>query len=904
MTRWWQIGINELGNTLKTDVQRGLTEQEAKQRLSEYGPNQLREKKGKHPFMLFLDQFRDFMIWVLIGAALVSGFLREWVDTVAILVIVLLNAVMGFIQTYRAEKSLAALKRMSNPSSKVIRGDRRMMIPSADLVPGDLVEIEAGDNVPGDCRISWYSANFAVQEASLTGESEAVEKKAEAIPKEDLALGDRINMAFMGTSVVAGKARAVIISTGMSTELGRIADMIQTIPQEITPLQKKLDQFGKWLVFLCFGLVSLVFLMEWLRGGRLVDIFLTSVSLAVAAIPEGLPAVVTIALALGVQRMVKRNALIRKLPSVETLGCATVICSDKTGTLTKNEMTVQFVYADGKTYRVTGIGYEPEGDIQLDAGTVKDLGAHPALQQTLLCGVLCNGARLVRGEEQMTVAGDPTEGALLTAAAKAGMHKEETDADFPFADEIPFDSDRKRMSVLRHEGTGVTAFVKGAPDALFPVCTRILIGDTVRDMNDSDREAIHAANDKFGNEAMRVLAFARREIGTASGPRTAESVERDLTFLGLAAMIDPPREEAKKAIAACRTAGIRTVMITGDHRSTAVAIATQLGFFGKDSKALTGEELDRLDDETFRNQVRSVSVYARVSPEHKLRIVRAWRSHGEVTAMTGDGVNDAPAVKEADIGVAMGITGTDVTKEVSDMIVTDDNFASIVSAVEEGRGIYDNIKKFIHFLLSCNAGEIFVMFLASLAGMPVPLLPIHILWMNLVTDGLPALALGVDPPDKNLMHQSPRPSDEPVMTKSRAGRILLQGAMLAACSLAAFVFVLVVEDEGIQRARTAAFIVLSVSQLFHAFNCRNQKESLFTIGVFSNPKLVLAVLVSFGLQIAVVTVPFLQGVFKTASLTLIDWGVIVLLSTFPLWFMEAVKWVQRRRQGNIRAKAA
>ncbi|MBN2202138.1 HAD-IC family P-type ATPase, partial [bacterium] len=384
MIRWWQIGIDELAKTLNTDTQKGLTGQAARDKLSEYGPNQLREKKGKHPVFLFLDQFRDFMIWVLIGAALISGFLREWVDTVAILVIVLLNAVMGFIQTYRAEKSLAALKRMSNPSSKVIRGDRRLMIPSADLVPGDLIEIEAGDHVPADCRISWHSANFAVQEASLTGESEAVKKKSGAIPKEDLPLGDRINMAFMGTSVVAGKARAVIISTGMSTELGRIADMIQTIPQEITPLQKKLDQFGKWLVFLCFGLVSLVFLMNWLRGGRLIDIFLTSVSLAVAAIPEGLPAVVTIALALGVQRMVKRNALIRKLPSVETLGCATVICSDKTGTLTKNEMTVQFVYADGRTYRVTGIGYEPDGDIQLDAGTVKDLGMHPALQQTLL----------------------------------------------------------------------------------------------------------------------------------------------------------------------------------------------------------------------------------------------------------------------------------------------------------------------------------------------------------------------------------------------------------------------------------------------------------------------------------------------------------------------------------------
>jgi P-type Ca2+ transporter type 2C len=895
MKPWWQSGIEELERSLETDSRKGLDSDAASGRLLKVGPNQLREKPGRHPFILFLDQFRDLIIWILIVAALVSGFLREWVDSAAILVIVFMNAVMGFVQTNRAEKSLAALKRLSNPASRVIRDGGQKIVASSDLVPGDLVELEAGDHVPADCRIVWNSSNFAVQEASLTGESESVAKSSGPIDRTELPLAERTNMTFMGTSVVAGKARGLVVSTGMATELGRIADLIQAIEPESTPLQRKLEDFGKWLVFLCLGLVAAVFALEWIRGGRLIDVFLTAVSLAVAAIPEGLPAVVTIALALGVQRMVKRHALIRKLPSVETLGCATVICSDKTGTLTKNEMTVQFIYADGRTYRVTGIGYGPEGEIFLDAGAVADLAGHPALHQTLLCGALCNGARLVRNADAVSVAGDPTEGALLTAAAKAGIHKDEAEADFPFVDEIPFDSDRKRMTVVRREGTGLTAYVKGAPDMMLPVCSSILSGGRVRPLTDADRAAVRAANEGFGHEAMRVLAFARRPLH--AGPRSVSGTgaEKDLTFLGLIAMMDPPREEAKRAIAECRTAGIRTVMITGDHRNTAVAVARRLGFFGEDSVALTGEELDRLDEATFRDRVRSVTVYARVSPEHKLRIVRAWRSHGEIAAMTGDGVNDAPAVKEADIGVAMGVTGTDVTKEVSDMVVTDDNFASIVSAVEEGRGIYDNIQKFIHYLLSCNAGEILVMFLASLAGMPVPLLPIHILWINLVTDGLPALALGVDPPDPNIMRQPPRPPDEGVMSRGHAVRILLQGAFLAFCSLFAFLFVLRIEGEGLERARTAAFIVLSVSQLFHSFNCRNRTESLFTIGPFSNPKLVAAFFVSLLLQLLAVSVPFMRGVFKTASLTPVDWALVIGLSSFPLWAMEAVKWIGRAR---------
>jgi P-type Ca2+ transporter type 2C len=893
MNRLWRLRIDEVSDLLRTHAEVGLSDEEADKRLAEHGPNQLKEKEGRHPFLFFLDQFKDFIILVLIGAALVSGFLREWVDALAIVAIVIINAVLGFLQEYKAEKSLAALKKLASPSSKVIRGGRLRSIPASGLVPGDLVEIEAGDHIPADCRVVWSSANFNVEEASLTGESTAVPKTTGRIESEETALADRRNMVFAGTSAVTGKARAIVGTTGMNTELGHIAGMIQQIAGETTPLQRKLEQFGKWIVYICFGLVGIVFLLEWLRGGKIIDVFLTSVSLAVAAIPEGLPAVVTIALALGVQRMVKRHALIRKLPSVETLGCATVICSDKTGTLTKNEMTVQAVYAGGRIFSVTGIGYDPEGGILQDGKTVQNLALFPDLHQTLLCGVLCNGARLVRKSGAYVIAGDPTEGALLTAAAKAGIHKGETESDFPFVDEIPFDSDRKRMTVMRREGTGVTAFTKGAPDMLTDRCDSILEDGRVRPLTEGDRNRIREANDKFGSSAMRVLALARRSADGFERPFEIEAVEKNLIFLGLAAMIDPPREEARQAIAACKTAGIRTVMITGDHRNTAVAIARQLGFFYDDSRALTGEELDGISEEEFRGQVKQIPVYARVSPEHKLRIVKAWKSHGDVVAMTGDGVNDAPAVKEADIGVAMGITGTDVTKEVSDMVVTDDNFASIVAAVEEGRGIYDNIKKFIHYLLSCNTGEILVMFLSSLAGLPVPLLPIQILWVNLVTDGLPALALGVDPPDPGIMRQQPRPPDEGVMTRRSAMRILLQGAFIAACSLFAFTFVYFVEKGGIERARTAAFVVLAVSQLFHAFNCRNARESLFKIGIFSNFKLVLAAGISFLLQTAAVYLPFLQKVFKTVPLGGFDWAFVVAVSSFPFWAMELVKWVAR-----------
>ena len=898
MEQWWHKDIAEIARLLSVDLDNGLESDQLKIRQDKFGPNQLKEQKGISALNIFLEQFQDFIIWVLIGAAVVSGFLQEWVDAFAIIAIVILNAILGFIQEYRAEKSLAALKKLSSPTSKVIRSGQHQVIPSFELVPGDVIELEAGDNVPADSRLAWLTSNFSAHEASLTGESTPVLKTTAALQEKDIPLADRANMVYLGTSVSSGKAKAVVIETGMQTELGKIAGMIQEIPKESTPLQKKLEKFGKWIVYLCFVLVGIVFLLEWLRGGKVIDVFLTAVSLAVAAIPEGLPAVVTIALALGVQRMVKRHAIIRKLPSVETLGCTTVICSDKTGTLTKNEMTVQTVYAGGKLFQVTGIGYAPKGEFVLNKKQA-DPADYPDLINVLNISVLCNGSQLVEDKDVFKIVGDPTEGAILTAAAKAGIWKKDKERDLPFVDEIPFDSQRKKMTIIRHDKQKTIAFVKGAPDILLEDCTAVEKNGQVRQLTDSDREEILKTNGNLTDSAMRVLAVAYRVLDSGYQKNApSESIEKNLTFAGLIAMIDPPREEVKKAVEQCKQAGIKTVMITGDHKNTAVAIAKELGFFDKDSLALTGEELDRIGEENFLAELEKIPVYSRVSPEHKLRIVRAWRNRSQIVAMTGDGVNDAPAVKEADIGVSMGITGTDVTKEVSDMIITDDNFASIVSAVEEGRGIYDNIKKFIHYLLSCNIGEILVMFVSSLIGLPIPLLPVQILWVNLVTDGLPALALGVDPVEPGIMNRSPRPVDEPVITKPHAFLMLAQGAFIALCSLSAFTFVLFVEKEDIIRARTAAFIVLSCSQLFHSFNCRSMTESLFKIGLFTNKNLILATFISFLLQMLVVYIPFLQKIFKTAPLGLFDWLLVLAVSSFPLWAMELVKKLNKERVIN------
>ncbi|MCD6288205.1 MAG: HAD-IC family P-type ATPase, partial [Candidatus Hydrogenedentes bacterium] len=697
---WHAMTIEQIARELDADVDRGLNDEEVAARLNLYGPNKLTEHAGPSAWKIFAGQFADFIIWVLIGAAVISALLGEVVDSAAIFVIVVANAVLGFIQEYKAEQSLAALRKMANPVSRVIRSGETRQIPSDQLVPGDIIELESGDNIPADVRIVSNTANFAAQESALTGESVPVLKSSKPVAKADIPLGDRSSMLYMGTSVTAGKSRGLVVATGMRAELGKIAGLIQDIPREMTPLQKKLERFGKWIVYLSIGLVVVIFFMGLWRGYEVLWMFMTTVSLAVAAIPEGLPAVVTISLALGVQRMVRRHALIRKLPSVETLGCATVICSDKTGTLTRNEMTVQKIWVGGRLVDVTGTGYAPDGSFLADGREI-DPATDPDLRTILVSASLCNGARLMPpvDDKSWHIVGDPTEGALLVAAAKAGLTLDKLETEFPLVEEYPFDSERKRMTILRRDADGVVAHVKGAPDVLLDRCTRIRDGGSDRDMTDADRTAILDINDKLASQAMRVLAVARRDLADGYKADGVADIEQDLVFLGLVGMIDPARPEVREAIERCHHAGIRPVMITGDHLTTAVAVAKEVGSFDAEAEAFTGADINRMDDDELFNEVEKIAVYARVSAEHKLRIVRAWRKRGHVVAMTGDGVNDAPALKEADIGVAMGITGTDVTKEVADMVVTDDNFASIVNAVEEGRGIYDNIKKFVNYLL-------------------------------------------------------------------------------------------------------------------------------------------------------------------------------------------------------------
>lgn len=890
----WTQTPHDACEALATDARTGLAAAEATRRLQEQGPNQLTEPRGKSPWRLFVEQFKGVVIWVLVAAAVLSGVMGELVDAVAIVAIVFLNAVLGFTQESRAERSLAALRRMSSPGCRVLRDGHLVSIDTHDLVTGDIVVVEEGDRIPADARILSATPNFACEEASLTGETAAIRKDATTLQDQHTSIADRTNMLFTGTSVVEGKAQAVVTATGMQTELGRIAGMIQQIPEEPTPLQRKLDVLGKQLVIISLGLVAIVFAVEMLHGGSFMNTLLVAVSLAVAAVPEGLPAVVTIALAMGVQRMVKRHALVRKLHSVETLGATTVICTDKTGTLTRNEMTVRAVVTPDASYTLTGIGYEPSGSIQLGGEDI-DARVHGDLMSALYASVLANAAELSQDEDgAWSVVGDPTEGALLVAAEKAGINRTGSGEDQPIVAELPFDARRKCMSMIRKDDRGqLVVYTKGAPDVILGFCPSVLVDGAVIPLDEQLRERTVASNEALAGQALRVLAVARRNQVDEGSTFAPESVERDMTFLGLIAMMDPPRDEVRTAMAECAEAGIRTIMITGDHKATAIAIARDLGFYHEDSRALTGRELDDLPDEAFEAQLPMVAVYARVAPEHKLRIVRAWRKRGEIVSMTGDGVNDAPAIKEAHIGVAMGITGTDVTKEVADMIITDDNFASIVAAVEEGRAIYDNILKFVHYLLSCNLGEIVLMFLASVIGWPAPLIPVQILWMNLVTDGLPALALGVDPAADGLMTRAPRKPDAPLLSRTRSTILLIQAFAIALCSLAAFAFVLRVEQGSPTRARTMAFTVIVLAELFQAFNARSLRQSVFSPRLHANWKLVLATLGALALQLLLIYVPLLQRIFQTEALSLVDVGVGTALASFTLWATELAKLVLR-----------
>jgi Ca2+-transporting ATPase len=895
--------VQQVARSLGADVVAGLSGMEAAGRLARYGRNELAQTPPEPWWKRLARQFADLLIWILIAAALVSGLLGEWLDAVAILAIVVLNGVLGFVQEGRAEQALAALKKLSTPHAKVMRDGRLRNLPAADLVPGDRIDLEAGDRIPADVRLI-NAAGFRAEEAALTGESAPADKDHDQVLAPDAPLGDRVNMAYAGTTAAGGAAAALVVATGMDTEIGHIAGLLERQGVEQTPLQRRLAELGRMLLFVVLGIVVVMFLVQVLRGGNVVEAMLLSVSLAVAAVPEGLSAVVTVALALGLQRMARRNALIRRLPSVETLGAVTVICSDKTGTLTRNEMTVREVVAGGARYEVTGGGYEPAGEFRAD-GTPVDPAQHPALRQVLTVGAWCAHAQVTRDAKagvdgKWELVGDPTEGALVVAAMKAGIRADDRERNI--LHEIPFSSDRKAMSVVaRPGGDGqLYMYTKGAPEVVLHKCVRELAdGGGERELTDGRRAEILDDAHAMARRALRVLGLAFREAD-----ERRRIGETQLVFAGLAGMMDPPRDEAREAVGRCLTAGIKPVMITGDHPDTARAIAESLGILREGQRVVIGTELDQIDDERLNAAVEGIPVYARVTAAHKMRIVGAWRSRGHVVAMTGDGVNDAPAIKAADVGVAMGITGTDVTKEASDMVLTDDNFASIVNAVEEGRTIYDNIRKFVHYLLATNAGEVLVMFGAVLVGWPAPLAAIQILWINLVTDALPAMGLGVERPEPDVMRRPPRPPTERFITLARGLTIVYHGALNAVATAVAFYAVYRGREEFLPQARTAAFVTLAMSQLFFSFGCRSFRYTLPQLGPFTNRWLLGAIAVSAALQLTVVTVPILRPFFQVAPVSFAwEWAMITLLSLMPVTVVEVTKlaraWIGRNR-GNLR----
>jgi P-type Ca2+ transporter type 2C len=880
--------ISDVVENLATDPKRGLTTLEAQTRLARVGPNQLAETVPPPWWRNLLEQFNQLVIWILIAATILSGALGDWLEAGAIFAIVLLNALLGFLQERKAEEALSSLRKLSSPNARVLRDGALHSIAAQELVPGDIVELEAGDRVPADVRLI---SNFGLkaQEAALTGESTPVEKDAGAVLPNESTIAERINMVFMGTSVVAGKGRGVVAATGMESELGRIAGFLQSEERGPTPLQKRLEELGRVLIFACLALVALIFILQLWRGESLANTFLLAVSLAVAAVPEGLPAVVTIALALGLQRMVKRNALIRHLASVETLGSVTVICSDKTGTLTRNEMTVTEIVTATQAYRVTGSGYAPQGAFMVDSRRAEPPN-EPELALALKIGLLCNNSHLASPDEEdqrWRVIGDPTEGALVVAARKAGLGRDPEDV---IANEIPFDSGRKLMSVVvRHTNEQTAIYTKGAPEILLERCAFEQRPNEVVPLTPARREELREKSREMADRALRVLGLAWRE----ADENFKTHAEHDLIFVALTGMIDPPREEARSAVARCKSAGIRPVMITGDHPATALAVARQSGVAGEHDRVVTGAQLDGLSDEELSAQVENLPVYARVSPEHKLRVVKALKARGEVVAMTGDGVNDAPAVMMADIGIAMGITGTDVTKEASDMVLTDDNFASIVNAIEEGRGIYDNIQEFVHYLLSCNASEIALVLFAAVIGWPVPLIPLQLLWINLITDGIPALALAMEKPATEVMRRRPRPSREPFFTYERGRRILLHGLVMAVVTIAGFSYAYL--EGGIARAQATAFYITTFAQLFFSFACRSHWRTLPQLGLFSNPYLLGAIVLSTLMQLSLLWFPLTRKVFFVSAPTFgSDWWLIFLLALVPVTLVEIRKVVRSR----------
>lgn len=866
---WFKYSPTELAERLGSNLATGLSLRRAKRRLEEKGPNKLSEEEKESWWSVFSRQFEDLMIIILMITTIVSALLGEVVDAVAILAIIVLNAILGFVQEYRAEKSLSALKQLTAPKSKVLREQRQLTIDAEEIVPGDIIVLEAGDRVPADARLINVNSLY-VEEATLTGESIPVEKHPNAILEDYLSLGDQANMLFMGTLITRGKCKALVVATGMNTEIGKIAGMIQNTMVTETPLQKRLQVLGKWLVLACLVIVSIVFIAGVLRGFPVYKMFLTGVSLAVAAIPEGLPAVVTIALAIGVQRMIRRNAIIRQLPAVETLGCATVICSDKTGTLTQNKMKVQKYWLNGM-----------EVDITQTNNVNNLIGHNPLLRQALLIGMICNSAQETSKGSEVKVTGDPTEAALVSVAANAHLHKSELEGEYQVLHELPFDSERKRMSVLVKHEHQYYSYVKGAPGIILERCTKIITKNGIESLSAKRKQEITFAAEKFGEEALRILSFAYRPLKNET--KSEHALENDLIFVGIVGMIDPPRPEAKRSIKQARRAGIRTIMVTGDHKLTAKAIADNLAISeNREAQVMTGNEWALLSELEQQKAVATIDVFARVAPQHKLSIVKALQRNGEIVGMTGDGVNDAPAVKEADIGISMGVTGTDVTKEASAMILLDDNFQTIISAIEEGRSIYDNIRKFIRYLLACNVGEVLTMFFATVAGLPLPLVPIQILWMNLVTDGLPAIALGVDSGDTDTMSRKPRDPHEGIFARKLHLKIGFTGLLISFCALAVFALALFNNPHDLIKARTLAFTTLVMAQLIFVFQCRSEYHSIFEIGFFSNPFLVIAVAVSGLMHLLVVYHPWFQVIFNTVALNLDDWLLVIVFSVLSL----------------------
>jgi Ca2+-transporting ATPase len=884
----------------------GLSHDEAQQRLAQFGYNELAAGEKISPWKIFLEQFKNFLIIILLVAVVLSAVIGEVADAIVIFVIILFAAGLGFVQEYRAERAMEALKRMAAPMASVLRGGKEKEIPASELVPGDIIFLRTGDRIPADARLI-EAVNLKADEASLTGESVSVEKTAKVLP-EEISIGDMKNMAFMGTAAVYGRGIAVVTATGMATEFGKIATMLQEVKKEQTPLQINLDKLGKWIAIGSLALCFILAVLGVLRGHEILEMLIWGVSLAVAAVPEALPAVVTISLALGVQKMVKRNALIRKLPAVETLGCTTFICSDKTGTLTQDQMTIRRLYVDGKMIDVTGVGYEPKGEFQL-GGKYFNPEKDAALQKLLQIGSLCNDTSLTSVDDIWGIKGDPTEGALVVAAAKAGLWQKELQNQSPRINEIPFSSETKRMTTIHQTPQGKIAYSKGAPEVILGSCQHTYRNGQETRLDDSDKDNILSVSHEMAGDALRVLGVAYKRLPDKT--TTTEGTEQDMVFVGLAGMIDPPREEVKGAVKLCDQAGIRSVMITGDHKLTAVAIAKELGIL-KEGAAFTGAEIDNLSDEEFEALAEKIDVYARVSPTHKLRVIEALTKKGHVVAMTGDGVNDAPALKKADIGVAMGITGTDVSKEAADMILTDDNFASIVSAVEEGRGIFGNIKKYLVYLLSCNFGEILLMaaviLFGPLMGLPagtIPLIAIQLLYVNLATDGLPAIALSVDPPDLDVMKQKPRPRNQTIFTGPVLRYLAGAGIWTALVTLGVFLWATNSGKDPLE-AQSMCFVTLILIEFFNAFNCRSLEHSLFKVGPFTNKWLLAAIGWECIMLCLVVYLPFLQGPFNTFALTPTDWGIAILSASTIFIAAEIYKFIlsRRRPKGLVVASAS